>query len=701
MFADLADPTEWTLIFATWGVKQDFREDNPNALWGAYGYDDSKDVMRTAMRVETVSDRADQLIIGFRNMNQRGGEMYVYWDNQLPPSRFNSGQLGARGETPTTFERRGIPPERRCSSVAYGQYAPSSRLLRRAPHRSRCYAGFNHGLLGDRRRAPAPAGGPASWMMTAAPAPFTHRQILIIYSGLMAGMFLAALDQMIVSTALPTIVGELGGLDYYSWVVTAYLLAGTITPPIFGKLGDIYGRRITFQVAVAIFLLGSLMAGLASGMMELVLARGVQGVGAGGVMTLTFAIIGDVVPARQRGRYIGYLGSVWAVASVVGPLTGGFIVDTVSWRWVFLINLPIGAMVLAVIGVVLKLPATHRPARLDVAGAMLLTAGVSLVLLALVQIEQGGLAAWRTAAFLGTAGAGVALLAGFVWWETVAEEPLLPLRLFRVRIFSVCSGISLATGSAFFGTVVFLPLFPPGGDRSVGHQLRPAAAAADRRHRGGSAGSGRLIAATGRYRIYPIAGSICTVIGMALLSVMSNGTSRVVISGTMLVAGLGFGMLLQTSLLAVQNAVEHRHLGVATSSAQFFRLMGGSFGVAIFGAIMNVRLATELPARLPAATVAEVGGEVTRLLQSPTAIRALPPEVAAAVASALEVSIQTIFVVAVPITIVGVVLAFMLDEIPLRETIGSEVAGSSPDRKESPDSPEGWRVADDTGGGPG
>ncbi len=538
-------------------------------------------------------------------------------------------------------------------------------------------------------------------MMTAAPAPFTHRQILIIYSGLMAGMFLAALDQMIVSTALPTIVGELGGLDYYSWVVTAYLLAGTITPPIFGKLGDIYGRRITFQVAVAIFLLGSLMAGLASGMMELVLARGVQGVGAGGVMTLTFAIIGDVVPARQRGRYIGYLGSVWAVASVVGPLTGGFIVDTVSWRWVFLINLPIGAMVLAVIGVVLKLPATHRPARLDVAGAMLLTAGVSLVLLALVQIEQGGLAAWRNAAFFGSAGAGVALLAGFVWWETVAEEPLLPLRLFRVRIFSVCSGISLATGSAFFGTVVFLPLFLQVvtglSATNSGLLLLPLTGGIV----AGSAGSGRLIAATGRYRIYPIAGSICTVIGMALLSVMSNGTSRVVISGTMLVAGLGFGMLLQTSLLAVQNAVEHRHLGVATSSAQFFRLMGGSFGVAIFGAIMNVRLATELPARLPAATVAEVGGEVTRLLQSPTAIRALPPEVAAAVASALEVSIQTIFMVAVPITIVGVVLAFMLDEIPLRETIGSEVAGSSPDRKESPDSPEGWRVADDTGGGPG
>ena len=535
--------------------------------------------------------------------------------------------------------------------------------------------------------------------MSTAPAAFTHRQILIVYSGLMAGMFLSALDQMIVATALPTIVGELGGLDYYSWVVTAYLLSGTITPPIFGKLGDIYGRRIIFQAAVMIFLLGSLMAGLATGMLELVVARGVQGVGAGGLMTLTFAIIGDIVPARQRGRYIGYLGSVWAIASVIGPLTGGFIVDTVSWRWVFLINLPIGAAVLAVIAVVLKLPATHRPARLDIPGAMLLMSGVSLVLLALVQVEQGGLAASRTAPFLGSGAAGVALLGAFVWWEMVAEEPLLPLRLFRGRIFSVCSAMSLAMGATFFGTVVFLPLFlqvvTGVSATHSGLLLLPLTGGIV----AGSAGSGRLIAATGRYRIYPIAGSICTVAGMTLLGVMSGGASRLLIASTMLLAGLGFGMIMQTSLLAVQNAVAHRDLGVGTSTVQFFRLMGGSFGVAILGAIMNLRLATELPARLPAAAVAEVGGEVTQLLQSPTAIQALPPEIATAVASALEASIQTIFLIAVPIAVIGLVLAFMLDEIPLRETIGSEVAGAKPDRRESQDLPEGLRVADDAGRG--
>ena len=510
--------------------------------------------------------------------------------------------------------------------------------------------------------------------MTPAPTPFTHRQILVVFSGLMAGMFLAALDQTIVSTALPTIVGELGGLEYYSWVVTAYLLTGTITPPLFGKLGDIYGRPVTFQVSVVIFLLGSLLAGLAPGMVELVLARGVQGVGAGGLITLTFAVIGDIVSPRQRGRYIGLMASTWGIASVIGPLTGGFIVDNVSWRWVFLINLPVGVAALAIIAIVLKLPPTHKPAKLDVGGTVLLMAGVSLLLLALVQIEQDGPAAWRTASFLGSAAAGAALLVGFVAWEAWVEEPLLPLRLFRLPIFLVGSAISLTLGSVFFGTVIFLPLFlqvvTGVSATNSGLLLLPLTAGMVT----GSAGSGRLTAATGRYRIYPIAGSICALIGMALLSVMSSGTSILVISLSMLLLGLGFGMVLQVSLLAVQNVAPHSDLGVATSSTQFFRSMGGSFGVAIFGAILNVRLADELPARLPAAVVAETAGDVTQFLQSPAAIRALPPAIGTAVSSALEVSIQTVFLVAVPIAAVGVVLAFLLQEIPLRDTVGAETA---------------------------
>ena len=502
------------------------------------------------------------------------------------------------------------------------------------------------------------------------PAPFTHRQILVIFTGLMAGLFLAALDQTIVATALPTIAGELGGLGYYSWVVTAYLLSATVCTPLYGKLSDIYGRRVTFQAAILIFLLGSALAGLAPGMVELVLFRGVQGVGAGGVMGLTFAVVGDIVSPRQRGRYIGYLAGVWAVASVIGPLLGGFIVDHTTWRWVFLINLPVGAAALAVISVVLRLPPVHRPARIDVGGAALLVAGVSLLLLAIVEVQEGATLASGAASVVGLTAAGAVLIGAFVWWEARVEEPLLPLRLFRNRIFSIGSALGLIIGCALFGGVVFLPLFlqvaAGVSATNSGLLLLPLTAGIVT----GSVGSGRLTASTGRYKVYPVAGSACAVAGMALLSLMHAGTPRLAISVYMVLLGLGVGMVMQVSLLAVQNAVEHRDLGIATASAQFFRSMGGSFGVAFFGAVMNGRLAAELPARLSPRALAAVGGEVSDLLNSPAAIRALPAETASAVAASLEVSIQAVFAAAVPIMVIGFVLAWFLEEIPLRETVG-------------------------------
>ena len=363
--------------------------------------------------------------------------------------------------------------------------------------------------------------------MTPAPSPepFTHRQIVIILSGLMAGLFLAALDQTIVATALPTIVGELGGLDYYSWVVTAYLLCATVCTPLYGKLSDIYGRRVTFQAAILIFLLGSVLAGLAPGMLALVLSRGVQGVGAGGVMGLTFAVVGDIVSPRQRGRYIGYLAGVWAFASVIGPLLGGFIVDQTTWRWVFLINLPVGGAALAVIWVVLRLPPVHRPARIDFAGAALLMAGVSLLLLALVRVQEGGAQAWDAAA-AGLTAAGAALIAAFIRWEAHVEHPLLPLRLFRNRIFAIGSGLALLIGCALFGGVIFLPLFLQVvaglSATNSGLLLLPLTAGV----LVGSVGSGRLTSRTGRYRIYPIAGSACAVGGMFLLSRLHAGRAH-------------------------------------------------------------------------------------------------------------------------------------------------------------------------------
>ena len=295
--------------------------------------------------------------------------------------------------------------------------------------------------------------GPATPALAGAQPPLTHRQILLVFSGLMAGLLLAALDQTIVATALPIIVGELGGLDHYSWVVTAYLLSSTVCTPLYGKISDLYGRRIMVQSAIVIFLAGSLLAGVAQGMLQLIVFRGIQGVGAGGLMALTFAVVGDVVSPRERGRYIGLLAGTWAFASVIGPFIGGFIVDNLSWRWVFLVNLPIGAAALAVTSSVLHLPVVRRPHRIDVEGALLLTAGVSCLLLTLV---WGGVEhPWSSPVIVGLGAAGAVLLAAFVLWESRAAEPILPLRLFGDPIFTVGSTLGFLTGCGLFGSVIF------------------------------------------------------------------------------------------------------------------------------------------------------------------------------------------------------------------------------------------------------
>jgi MFS family permease len=459
-------------------------------------------------------------------------------------------------------------------------------------------------------------------------APLTHRQILLVFSGLMAGLLLAALDQTIVATALPTIVGELGGLEHYSWVVTAYLLSSTVSTPLYGKISDLYGRKAVFQTAILIFLAGSLLAGLAQTMIQLVLFRGLQGAGAGGLMAMTFAVVGDVVSPRERGRYTGYLGSVFAFSSVVGPLLGGFIVDHVSWRWVFLINLPVGLVALLVTSSVLKLPVMRRPHRIDVEGALLLVAAVSSLLLALV---WGGTEyPWGSRVIVGLGLAGAVLTLAFVAWESRVSEPMLPLRLFRNRIFSVSAVLGFLTASIT---------------------------------------SGRVISHTGRYKAWPVTGLAVAALGMFLLSLMDSGTTRLVSSLSMLVLGLGIGMVMQVLVLAVQNAVPYADLGVATSAATFFRSMGGSFGVAVFGAILNTRMAQELPRLVPASVLAQAGGRTSQFLSSPAQIRLLPPTIQQGVIEALSRSIHSVFLWAVPLLLIGFAVSWLLDEIPLRETV--------------------------------
>ena len=507
--------------------------------------------------------------------------------------------------------------------------------------------------------------------VTIAPAlesvPLTHRQILLVFSGLMTGMLLAALDQTIVATALPTIVGELGGLDHYSWVVTAYLLSSTVSTPLYGKISDLYGRKAVFQTAILIFLAGSLLAGLAQTMLQLVLCRGIQGAGAGGLMAMTFAVVGDVVSPRERGRYTGYLGSVFAFASVVGPLVGGFIVDHMSWRWVFLINLPVGAIALVVTSSVLRLPVMRRSHRIDVEGAFLLVAGVSCLLLTLV---WGGTEyPWGSRVIVALGLAGVVLTLAFVAWESRVTEPILPLRLFRNRIFSVTAGLGFLIGCGMFGGIIFLPLFlqivTGASATNSGLLMLPLM--------GGlmttSITSGRIISRTGRYKAWPVSGMAVAATGMFLLSSMDAGTTRLESSLFMLVLGLGLGMVMQVLVLAVQNAVAYADLGVATSAATFFRSMGGSFGMAVFGAILNTRMAEELPRLVPAAALAQVGGRTSQLLSSPAQIRLLPPAVMNGIIEALSRSIHSVFLWAVPLLLAGFALSWFLDEIPLRETV--------------------------------
>ncbi|MFY1688401.1 MDR family MFS transporter [Plantactinospora sp. WMMB782] len=507
----------------------------------------------------------------------------------------------------------------------------------------------------------------------------THRQILLLMSGLMTGMLLAALDQTIVGTALPTIVGELGGINHYSWVVTAYLLASTASTPLYGKMADLYGRRPVFLFAIGAFLVGSLAAGFAQDMTQLIVTRGVQGLGAGGLMTLAFTIISDVVSPRDRGRYQGLFGAVFGLSSVAGPLVGGYFAEH-DWRWIFFLNVPLAVVAIVVCYHVMRLiPFRRRQHTIDWRGAGLLVAGVSALLLALSW--GGNEYAWGSGLIVGLFVAGGVLGVLFLVQEARVAEPILPLKLFRRSTFALANAAGFILGLVMFGSIIFIPLYlqivKGASPTDSGLLMLPMMAGVIVT----SVLSGRAISRIGRYKWFPVAGAVVLVAGMLLFTQLQVDTPLWNAFVYMVIIGVGLGLCMQSLILAVQNAVEVRDLGAGTSAATFFRSLGGSFGVAILGAVLSTglsgALADRLPgavAQLPPAQQVQFAGATTGFsVNEPSRILALPAPVRAAVQESFVESLHTVFLVAGLIALLAVAVTLAMPNSELR---GGPPAGS-------------------------